>query len=924
MRFEKIHAENYCSYKTMDLPLEGLGRIFTMSGHNGSGKTTALKAMTVLLYEQTPAEGRGIARFVRDVPSWGDKDVQAAMRKKKELPILRMEGFLVHNGYRYRIIRTFDPNTKQGGHMLNLQRKPADQDAAAWETEDGVQVMNGQTISDTQALIERMFGNYRSFVTSTFMSHGISGFLDATDEDREDVAAFLFGCEGYDSRLQSATSKRLDIERSMESQTGNLPELMRVAGTRMQAQSDLDAATAAIVDADKQIEAVKKNLTTHQIDRDQLMKAIADAEASEKTAAGIRVRIAALEKQSADLQALMTNADELRSQSQALREARSVIRDQQDRYTRSSDIQREIARLTQVIAGEKLRLESLAVQIEVTLQGIVPLDPAAERAKLAETDEALELLKDTVPQIESARQGIAEMQSKDAEIRAQITQKESRQAELRENIEAIKGAAGCCPTCERSFADDAEKQLLVTKFTAEGISLKNDIVQLRADAATYAARRAAFEHTLRSLQAVDAQQRQLTSDRVRVEQRIAQADRQALEVAKLNEQVNKYRGTLAINGYAESEQVQLLESNHKAAAIGYDHAAYTSALQTERELRETEQAIARLEKADADIDTIATQADAERNALSDAMERASEAADLRTQAATLSGAIAQLNQDMESAQNRKAAATSSNAVAERAIAAAVAAAKGAEAITAALGDQRKRVAILRVLEQAYRPQGIPAMKYDRYLPTLNNKVNYVLGMLSPGWATSITSQVGTRGKFTIPIDTVDPDGISKMYASRSNGEKFILALAFQVAMGLFWGERTGAQPQHIFIDEGFGALDPQNLEKAKAAISAVSVNFGQVGIISHIPELNAIGQVQLQVYKGKDGSAFEISGTGSGTARVRKHFMFEPDQWGAIATGLGVIKEEMPGASDEKALEAAVVGTALNVEPRQQKRARRR
>ena len=53
----------------------------------------------------------------------------------------------------------------------------------------------------------------------------------------------------------------------------------------------------------------------------------------------------------------------------------------------------------------------------------------------------------------------------------------------------------------------------------------------------------------------------------------------------------------------------------------------------------------------------------------------------------------------------------------------------------------------------------------------------------------------------------------------------------------------------LFIDEGFGTLDPQTLETALAALDALQSSGRQIGIISHVPGLAQRIGAQVQVKK---------------------------------------------------------------------------
>ena len=910
MKFEFIHAENYASYKTLDLNLAGLGRIFSVSGHNGAGKTTMFKSLVVLLYETTPTEGKGIARFVRKVSAW-DKPEQPEGRGKKALPVLKMEGILTQGTWRYRIVRTFDPNVKQGGHMLSLQRRPIAAEAGEWD------VITGQTIGDTQAEIEQLFGNYRSFMTSTFMSHGASGFLDATDEDREDIAAYIFGCEGYDKRLQLATEKRLALERTMDADTARLKELSQATAGQESIRVEIANMQKQEADLQAAIKELEQNIEKGRSTRDEVQKNMVVAEVAQKAVTEIQDRIDSLRAKEIELLDLIENGATIKEQAATLATARETIRDQQERYSQASEIQRKIDKLNALIIQEE---NALKLKHSAAKERYLEAETAAKREaeyveKAGEIDQQLQALADTASIVESINTQIAEIMNKEGDIRAQVTAKRARMEELRENIRAIAAAGSCCPTCERAFKDDADRQAAIDKFNAEGKELKAAAEDLQRQAQDIAERKQVYGNNLRTAQIAERRHQELTVELARVDQQVKQAAEASRELNELNTEKMLIEGHLVTMDFSVNEREQITALELQLKETGYDQAAYNKALQDERALAKFEQAAARLERADNDLQDIRTKGTAEMNARIEKEKTANDYPRFIQQRNALDDEIATNLKEGAKLMSEAQLLAAARITAQTALVRAQDAEKEAQAIKKATKDALKAVAVYRVLETAFRPAGIPKMKYDRYLPTLTNKVNYALGIITSGWEVKITSQLTARGKFTIPIMTADPKGIELQYGARSNGEKFILALSFLIGIALFWGERTGAQPQHVMVDEGFDTLDPSNLEKGKAAMSAIALNFGQVGIISHLPEMVSIGQVQLQVYNDpKDGSKFEMLGTGERPPRVGKTFLFSPEQLSAVQAGIDVIKDEIPGMNDSRAVEAAVASTAQGVQ----------
>lgn len=81
--------------------------------------------------------------------------------------------------------------------------------------------------------------------------------------------------------------------------------------------------------------------------------------------------------------------------------------------------------------------------------------------------------------------------------------------------------------------------------------------------------------------------------------------------------------------------------------------------------------------------------------------------------------------------------------------------------------------------------------------------------------------------------------------SLSGGESFLVSLA--LALGLASLNSRGVRLESLFIDEGFGTLDPQSLEQALSVLEALQAEGRQVGIISHVGGLEERISARVQL-----------------------------------------------------------------------------
>ena len=65
----------------------------------------------------------------------------------------------------------------------------------------------------------------------------------------------------------------------------------------------------------------------------------------------------------------------------------------------------------------------------------------------------------------------------------------------------------------------------------------------------------------------------------------------------------------------------------------------------------------------------------------------------------------------------------------------------------------------------------------------------------------------------------------------------------------------GIRLDTIFVDEGFGTLDPEALELAIAALRDLQQGGRLVGIISHVAELKELIPARLEVMPDRRGSS---------------------------------------------------------------------
>lgn len=108
------------------------------------------------------------------------------------------------------------------------------------------------------------------------------------------------------------------------------------------------------------------------------------------------------------------------------------------------------------------------------------------------------------------------------------------------------------------------------------------------------------------------------------------------------------------------------------------------------------------------------------------------------------------------------------------------------------------------------------------------------------------------------IDQDMGDEVRTVY-SLSGGESFLVSMA--LALGLASLSSSRMKVESLFIDEGFGSLDPATLNIAMDALERLHNQGRKVGVISHVQEMTERIPVQIKVSKQQSGkSTVEVIG----------------------------------------------------------------
>jgi exonuclease SbcC len=117
-----------------------------------------------------------------------------------------------------------------------------------------------------------------------------------------------------------------------------------------------------------------------------------------------------------------------------------------------------------------------------------------------------------------------------------------------------------------------------------------------------------------------------------------------------------------------------------------------------------------------------------------------------------------------------------------------------------------------------------------------------------------------RAQTGLDIDVLDHHtGRLRDVKTLSGGESFLGALSLALGLSdVIQSYSGGVSVETVFLDEGFGSLDSNALEQVLRVLSTLSGDQRQIGIISHVAELQERIDRQIVVHRGRAGSRIEL------------------------------------------------------------------
>ena len=153
---------------------------------------------------------------------------------------------------------------------------------------------------------------------------------------------------------------------------------------------------------------------------------------------------------------------------------------------------------------------------------------------------------------------------------------------------------------------------------------------------------------------------------------------------------------------------------------------------------------------------------------------------------------------------------------------------------------------------------VQGIYFDRIIAAANRRLQVMSNgryeLLRRESAHNLKAQTG------LDLDVFDNfTGKARDASSLSGGESFQASLSLALGLSdVVQGNAGGVQLDTMFIDEGFGSLDPEALQQAIKMLSTLSGGGKLIGIISHVEDLKEAIDRKVIVTSSRKGSSIRL------------------------------------------------------------------
>jgi DNA repair protein SbcC/Rad50 len=816
MRPLELTVEGFRSYRG-PVTFDWRGRrLVGIVGPIGSGKSSVLDAVAFALYGKTPGVSSATKSLIHQLCTEAhvaltfqvDDDVWKAVRAPKR--------------------------KGQSGHQL-LRLTGDGPGAEAFETI----TQEGQV----NARVEQLLGmDFQTFCRSVLLAQNrFSDFLKATRTERDRVLKGVFGYERLDA-AKAAADRRLDRE------TLTLEALARERGAIDQARERLDQARARAETASAELAAFDE--AAPEVERLRASGDLATADAA--AAAEMLDRLTALGASlpaSARADAMLDEAALARGQVDAARQTLATA--EQARAACDAELASVRDRLgdrTQIRSFEQLveQHDVLVREVEKASTTHVAAEEAAAQGATA-LEHAQGRAEEAVRAADASERRLQDASRATAQARAALTVEQH--AEMAHELRTELAAGEPCPVCARPV------ETLPPKSQASEALAAAIEATSRAETDETAAR----AERERAAAAVGAAEASVRETHGRAAELGRQVELAAADLRRADADLAAAKDRLA-ERLGEGEPRQLVDARASELEAA-ERAAELAARDVDDARGELDAVRERAEASAAAMATLANALSATWGALGEveaidleptALRRATAALRDRLEARTVAATRDRTDAERRASESvevlgrvlsRLGLAPEADFASERAAAGARHAA--AVATVAELEIQVERSSDLEreVLETEARlalaRRLADDLKPARFLAFLLQEERAELAELGSGLFETLTDgnyRFAADDSFDI-LDLNAADRTRKA-ESLSGGETFLASLALALALAEMVA-RGGGRLDAFFLDEGFGSLDPEHLDRAMAGIERLVADDDRrlVVLVSHVAEM---------------------------------------------------------------------------------------
>jgi exonuclease SbcC len=824
--------------------------LFAISGPTGSGKTSILDAITYSLFGYIDRVGKQAAQFI----SQGQPRLAVTLE------------FAVGEE-RFRVTRS---TPAKGASRILLERWTGAEWSQAGEGAD--------RIRDVDASIREAIGlDYDAFTRTVLLPQGkFAEFLVGDARTRRDILTELLGLELFERLARRAGEVRREAVMAAETRTHLLER--EYAGVTPDAVAEAERIAKEAAEADARAANVEERIRELAGRWGEAARSVADLRAA-------AAEVDALRAAAVDAVDVLATIGEELVEAEALAAAQTKAA-----ADAATDAERANERLAEAREswGSAAELGSLRARAETL---------ADRRSQLADVEADLAAATRAVPALEAsvaAAEQLVAVAAADAEA-AISALGEARDAldaaSHADHVAAVRAgmkAGDDCPVCGAHVASLPKGRGAPTLAKAKAAVAKSEATALRADAAMREAT-AKREEAERALEVARADVARAEKERTRTR---TELDALQGELAKA------FGGRLPKDPAAElGARVERLEeldaacdTAGQAARVASDRAAAAERDAAEirtrvAEVRATIEAFPLAAAMDrAAVLTGAKAAVPRRPAKKDASTLATYAGQLAAMLADLAGSLASTADERaagEAEMLEEAAAIVDGFVEPQpslaALVPSVSAARTAAARTSATAEQRaedlraKLANAERIVEEANEHRTRAArfemlakeLRADRIIAFLQAEA---LQLLAAAGSRRLETLSAGRYRLEYAEDefsVIDTWNGEERRSARtlSGGETFLASLA--LALGLSEQVRAlavsdRARLDALFLDEGFGTLDPESLEVVVEAIEQLGGDGRMVGVITHVQELALRLPARIEIEKSPRGSRVRV------------------------------------------------------------------